>query len=115
MATTGEKLTTIVKTYLTDLRNIRASGGATGELSYREQKMLGRAMMAEEVQHFTDTARRIAAIVGLTAWPTRKQSLGRNRDPISRIKPHQTTRPHLAIRVKDIDLSPTSEFEDNLV
>ena len=34
MATTGAKLTTIVETYLTDLRNIRASGGATGELSY---------------------------------------------------------------------------------
>ena len=34
MAATGAKLTTIVETYLTDLRNIRASGGATGERSY---------------------------------------------------------------------------------
>ena len=32
-------------------------------LSYREQKVLGRPMTAEEVQHFTDTARRIAAIL----------------------------------------------------
>ena len=34
MAATGAKLTAIVETYLTDLRNIHASGGATGELSY---------------------------------------------------------------------------------
>ena len=34
-------------------------------LSYRESKVLGRALKAEEVQHFTDTARRIAAIVQL--------------------------------------------------
>ena len=31
-------------------------------LSYREQAVLGRAIKPEEVQHFTDTARRIAAI-----------------------------------------------------
>ena len=36
-------------------------------LSYREQKVLGRAMMAEEVQHFTETARRIAGMLRLTA------------------------------------------------
>ena len=36
-------------------------------LSYREQKVLGRSMMPEEVQHFTDTARRIAGILKLTA------------------------------------------------
>ena len=36
-------------------------------LSYREHKVLGRSMMPEEVQHFTDTARRIAAILRLTA------------------------------------------------
>ena len=35
-------------------------------LSYREHGVLGRAMKPEEVQHFTDTARRIAAILGLT-------------------------------------------------
>ena len=34
-------------------------------LSYREQKVLGRPMMAEEVQHFTDTARRIGGILEL--------------------------------------------------
>ena len=31
-------------------------------LSYRERDVLGRALRAEEVQHFTDTSRRIAAI-----------------------------------------------------
>ena len=35
-------------------------------LSYREQKVLGRALLPEEVQHFTDTARRIAAILLVT-------------------------------------------------
>ena len=32
-------------------------------LSYREQNILGRPLRPEEVQHFTDTARRIAAIL----------------------------------------------------
>ena len=32
-------------------------------LSYRERGVLGRALRPEEVQHFTDTARRIAAIL----------------------------------------------------
>ena len=32
-------------------------------LSYREHKVLGRNLMPEEVQHFTDTARRIAVIL----------------------------------------------------
>ena len=32
-------------------------------LSYRESKVLGRSMLPEEVHHFTDTARRIAAIL----------------------------------------------------
>ena len=35
-------------------------------LSYREQSVLRRPLQPEEVQHFTDTARRIAAIVLLT-------------------------------------------------
>ena len=35
-------------------------------LSYREQKVLGRNMLPDEVRHFTDTARRIAAILMLT-------------------------------------------------
>ena len=35
-------------------------------LSYRESKVLGRSLLPEEVQHFTDTARRIAAILQVT-------------------------------------------------
>ena len=35
-------------------------------LSYRETKVLGRPLTAEEAQHFTDTARRIAAVLALT-------------------------------------------------
>ena len=34
-------------------------------LSYRESKVLGRALLPDEVQHFTDTARRIVAILEL--------------------------------------------------
>ena len=34
-------------------------------LSYRERSVLGRPLKADEVQHFTDTARRIAAILCL--------------------------------------------------
>ncbi len=34
-------------------------------LSYREQNVLGRPLKPEEVQHFTDTARRIGAILGV--------------------------------------------------
>ncbi len=36
-------------------------------LSYRESKVLGRALRPEEVQHFTDTARRIGRILMVTA------------------------------------------------
>ena len=35
-------------------------------LSYRESKVLDRPLLPEEVQHFTDTARRIATILRLT-------------------------------------------------
>ena len=35
-------------------------------LSYREQRVLGRALKLDEVQHFTNTARRIAAILRVT-------------------------------------------------
>ena len=35
-------------------------------LSYREYKVLGRALKLDEVQHFTNTARRIARILGVT-------------------------------------------------
>ena len=38
-------------------------------LSYREHKILGRNMHPDDVRHFTDTARRIAAILMLTARP----------------------------------------------
>ena len=34
-------------------------------LSYRESKVLGRNLLPEEVQHFTDTARRIAVILAM--------------------------------------------------
>ena len=34
-------------------------------LSYRESKVLGRNLLPEEVQHFTDTARRVAAILAM--------------------------------------------------
>ena len=38
-------------------------------LSYREHKILGRNMHPDDVRHFTDTARRIATILMLTARP----------------------------------------------
>ena len=38
-------------------------------LSYRERKVLGRNLKPDEVQHFTNTARRIAAILTLVAQP----------------------------------------------
>ena len=37
-------------------------------LSYRESKVLGRPLLPEEVQHFTDTARRIAGILKVVNW-----------------------------------------------
>ena len=36
-------------------------------LSYRDRDILGRPLSVEEVQYFTHTARRIAAILGLVA------------------------------------------------
>ena len=36
-------------------------------LSYRESKVLGRPLLPEEVQHFTDTARRIGALLWTVA------------------------------------------------
>ena len=36
-------------------------------LSYREREVLGRSLRAEEVQHFTDTARRVEGILGVQA------------------------------------------------
>ena len=42
-------------------------------LSYREREILGRPLAADEVQYFTDTARRIAAILLLTSKPLRQR------------------------------------------
>ena len=42
-------------------------------LSYREREILGRPLTADEVQYFTDTARRIAAILLLTSKPLRQR------------------------------------------
>ena len=42
-------------------------------LSYREREVLGRSLTADEVQYFTDTARRIAAILLLTSKPLRQR------------------------------------------
>ena len=104
MPATAPKLTSIVEDYLSDLRKIRASGGATdilGDttfdiyindraywrnipsavwsyklggyqvlkkwLSYREHKVLSRPLHPEEVQHLTNTARRIGAIFLISA------------------------------------------------
>ena len=36
-------------------------------LSYREMKVLGRSLQSEEVEHFTEAARRVAAIIQLSA------------------------------------------------
>ena len=41
-------------------------------LSYREREVLGRPLTADEVQYFTDTARRITAILLLTSKPLRQ-------------------------------------------
>ena len=37
-------------------------------LSYREREILGRALTIDEVQHFQDTARRIAEIIRASCW-----------------------------------------------
>ena len=47
-------------------------------LSYRERDILGRPLKAEEVQHFNDTARRIAAILRLTGPANRSFPLWDN-------------------------------------
>ena len=39
-------------------------------LSYRERDVLGRALRPEEVQHFTDTARRIGGILAMAGART---------------------------------------------
>ena len=47
-------------------------------LSYREHGILRRALTPEEVQHFTDTARRIGAILLLTNSANKNSSLCSN-------------------------------------
>ena len=47
-------------------------------LSYRESKVLGRPLLAAEVQHFADTARRIAAIIQLANGSGCLPAAGRN-------------------------------------
>ena len=36
-------------------------------LSYRERKVLGRSLLPDEVQHFTQTARRVGALLRTVA------------------------------------------------
>ena len=45
-------------------------------LSYRESKILDRPLLPEEVQHFTDTTRRIAAIIQLVNTASRSPTAG---------------------------------------
>ena len=51
------------------VRNYRLGGYQVLKkwLSYRESKVLGRNLLPEEVQHFTDMARRIAAILAVVS------------------------------------------------
>ena len=44
-------------------------------LSYREQKVLGRRLRADEVQHFADTARRIGALLVAQSRGARRETL----------------------------------------
>ena len=44
-------------------------------LSYREHKVLGRRLRTQEVQHFTDTARRIGALLLATSDGPGRRSL----------------------------------------
>ena len=48
-------------------------------LSYRERPILGRLLSPEEVQHFADTARRIAVILLIATAPTRRAVAGPRR------------------------------------
>ena len=53
-------------------------GEAVPYFSYRDSSILGRSLLPEEVQHFTDTARRIGAILAATksSHPDRNTSYG---------------------------------------
>ena len=73
MPTTASKPTSIVEDDLSDLRRVRASGGATGErstyaplanlLNAVGATLRPKAFCVDEVQHLTNTARRISAIL----------------------------------------------------
>ena len=52
-------------------------------LSYREQKVLGRRLRAEEVQHFADTARRIRALLVAQCHGMGGTSVGRGGEPLT--------------------------------
>ena len=75
MAGTNKKLTTAVENDVAYWRNgppkvwtYKLSGYQVLKkwLSYREQKVLGRPLHPEEVQHFTNTACRITRILQVT-------------------------------------------------
>ena len=55
------KLTAAVESYLADLQASQRVWWR--DRCYRERDVLGRPLEPQEVQHFTDTARRIAAIL----------------------------------------------------
>ena len=72
MTRMNTKLTSAVESYFAGIRQVSASGGATGELSRYTPLVnllnaVGGTLKPEEVQHFTDTARRIGAILVATA------------------------------------------------
>ena len=75
MPGTNTKLTTAGENDIANWRNIPAAvwtyklGGyqvLKKWPSYREQKVLGRPLNLEEVEHFTNTARRIGVVLGVT-------------------------------------------------
>ena len=87
LSTLGETTTDIYLNARTFWRNVPAAvwayklGGyqvLKKWLSYRDSSILGRLLLPEEVQHFTDTARRIGAILAATrsSHPDRNTSYG---------------------------------------
>ena len=62
---TSAALTSAAQAYFTALRQLCGYQVLKKWLSYREHKVLGRPLSPEEVQHFSTTARRIAAILQL--------------------------------------------------
>lgn len=62
---TNAPLTRAAEAYFTALRQLGGYQVLKKWLSYREHKVLDRPLSPEEVQHFSATARRIAAILQL--------------------------------------------------